>query len=176
MIIVTATFVALFSGFAIAHADQGNNKFRLGGEARQIVIGEDGKVTVRGAKVTSVSGSTIFAGVVFGSTSFNWTVVTNASTTVITSKHATSTVGQIAIGDIVSFAGNLNTALSAATVMATVLEDWTRIASSSAATSTRERGDRDRRPIREMRPLLKNIFKNFNIHAFLNFRDRGKDD
>ncbi len=78
-----------------------------------VAIGHDGKVHVKGATVTAVSGSTITATTQWGAPSMTWTLNTNASTTRFTAQGSGSTtISTIAAGDRISFEGKLATTTS----------------------------------------------------------------
>src|SRR5438105_2503784 len=50
------------------------------GTTLEVHINDNGKVLVRGAKVTGVSGNTILASTAWGGAAINWTVTTDGST------------------------------------------------------------------------------------------------
>jgi hypothetical protein len=95
------------------------------GSTLEVHIYDSGKVLVRGAKVTSVNGTTVNATTTWGSAVVNWAVQTNASTQFVRRSGGTSSASEISVGDFVSFNGNLLTTTgSPLTVQATTLKDW----------------------------------------------------
>ena len=121
-----AVLAALAFAPVIASADNDKNKGENNRPASQrveVAIADSGNVLVRGAKVTAVSGGTITATTVAGASTLTWTVTTDSLTSFSTSAGAGSSIGQISVGDTVSFAGALSgTGLS---VKATAVKDWT---------------------------------------------------
>ena len=93
--------------------------------AVSINFGENGRVAVSGAKVTSVSGGTINATTGFGSVNFTWSVATDGSTKFTRRPGGISSISEISVGDVISFSGSLNTAVaSPLTVKASSVKDW----------------------------------------------------
>src|SRR3990167_4054326 len=127
---VTATSAAVLAALAfapiIALADNDKQKGdndRRATQRVEVAITDSGNILVRGAKVTAVSGGTITATTVAGASTLTWTVTTDSLTSFSTSAGAGSSIGQISVGDTVSFAGALSgTGLS---VKATAVKDWT---------------------------------------------------
>ena len=79
--------VALVAAFTIAPvfalADSGKSKSfapRSVGSTLEVMISDNGKAVVRGAKVTDVSGSTITAQTMWDASSITWTVRTDGDT------------------------------------------------------------------------------------------------
>ncbi len=91
----------------------------------EVQIGESGRVLVRGATVTGVSGNTITATTVWGSASVTWTV--NASNAQFVDRGGRNAgLADISVGDTVSFNGSLNTSASAFSVNATTVKNWSK--------------------------------------------------
>lgn len=122
--------LALFPLAGTAHADddRGNSGLK-GGTGVEINIGEKGAVLVRGAKVTSVSGTQVNASTNYGSSVMAWTLKTDSTTEFTSNKGASAGISQIAVGDIISFRGSLDQAVSGLTVNAKVVKDWTQVES-----------------------------------------------
>lgn len=93
------------------------------GSTLEVHINDNGKVLVRGAKVTAVSGTTITAETLFAGSSISWVVDASATPKVIRRYGGNSSVSEIAIGDFISFNGTLS-ATGAWNVKATSLKDW----------------------------------------------------
>lgn len=129
---VGITSVAVASALAflpiIASANEGNKdnkgENRLAATQRvEVAINASGNVLVRGAKVTGISGSVITVTTTAGASTLSWAVTTDNSTAFVTSSGGGSSLGQISVGDTVSFAGTLTgTGLS---VKASAVKDWT---------------------------------------------------
>lgn len=127
----TAAAVTLASSLALfaAQANEGGDKqFREAqavGSTLEIHVTDAGKVLVRGAKVTSVAGATINATATWGSTVFNWAVVTDSGTEFVRRFGGASGTSEISAGDFISFQGVLDTTVaSPITVKASVVKDW----------------------------------------------------
>lgn len=128
------------NSLALAHDDKGDrDKFekavkevRSIGSTIEVHFNNDGKVIVRGAKVTSVSGSTINAAVAWGSYSLNWVVVTDATTKFIRKHGGASSVSEVSVGDFLSFQGHVDTTQSQATVKADIVKDWSLVEKANA--------------------------------------------
>lgn len=124
---------------ALADNDNGKGKgkgnddaFRLAKEAKsigsmlEVHITDTGKVLVRGAKVTAVSGNTISAETLWGSAVMTWSVLTDGSTEFIRRAGGKGSVSDIAVGDLISFQGTLQTSVaSPLTVQAKIVKNWT---------------------------------------------------
>ncbi len=110
----------------IASANEGNknNENRPAATQRvEVAINASGNVLVRGAKVTGVSGSVITVTTTAGASTLSWAVTTDSSTAFVTSSGSGSSLGQISVGDTVSFAGALTG--SGLSVKASAVKDWT---------------------------------------------------
>ncbi len=120
-------FVALLPFSGTAYADNDSNS--KAGTGVEVNIGSNGSALVRGAKVTSVSGSTIGADTSYGSSILNWLVKTDSTTKFTANKGSTTGLAHIAVGDLVSFQGSLDQAVSGLTVNAKAVKDWTQVES-----------------------------------------------
>lgn len=95
------------------------------GSALEVHISDKGKVNVRGAKVTAISGNTINASVIWGSVSLNWGVNVLPETRLVKKFGAASIISEISVGDIIGFQGSLiTTSASPIMVNATIVKDW----------------------------------------------------
>ncbi len=100
----------------------------------EVAITDGGKVLVRGAKVTSVSGSTVNTSVTWGTTVLNWSVSTNGSTEFLDARgKKTGALGSIVVGDTISFAGTLTGVGSTMSALATAVKDWSPIPNTNAS-------------------------------------------
>ena len=105
-----------------ASANEGN-KTSLSAPASPTVSITNGKALVRGAKVTSVSGSTINATVTWGTSTLNWTVNTDGATKYYNRLGNTGVFADIVAGDSISFAGTISG--NGLIVLATAVKDQT---------------------------------------------------
>ncbi|MES2135292.1 MAG: hypothetical protein V4449_03575 [Patescibacteria group bacterium] len=125
---VSALFIAPL--LASANNDNDNNDrekksdHRSVGSTLEVRIDDNGQVMVRGAKVTSVSGSVINAQTAFGSTVLSWSIRTSADTKFAHREDGSTVLSRIAVGDYISFGGMLNTSTSGLTVDAKSVKDW----------------------------------------------------
>lgn len=122
---------------AIAHENNGkqgnDNSQHKTQEVKKTNVMADinaaGKVIVRGATVTAVSGSVLSATTVWGGATLTWTVLATSSVHFIDkngeSEHGVVTVADIKVGDVINFQGSLagGTGL---TVNARIVRDATR--------------------------------------------------
>lgn len=124
-----ASFAAVLPG-ALAKDGGDNNEqktrqeLKAVGSTLEIHIFDNGKVLVRGAKVTAVSGNTVSATTAWSSTSIAWTVATDGSTEFVRRSSGQSGVSEITVGDYISFNGDLVATGSGFTVNASVLKNW----------------------------------------------------
>ncbi len=81
----------------------------------------DGKALVRGAKVTSVSGSAVNASVTWGSTVLTFTLNTDSATKYYNRLGKAGAFADIASGDSISFAGNMSG--NGFTILASAIKD-----------------------------------------------------
>lgn len=114
---VIAVSLHLFAGTAYADS---NTHAKIG-----VSINSDGGVLVRGAEVTDVSSSTITAHTSWGSAVLDWIVETDNDTEFVAVKEKDGGSADIAVGDIVSFSGKLDTEHAGFAVNADVVKDWT---------------------------------------------------
>ncbi len=126
-------FVLMFScltfmGRAMADNDEGMKHAKEAhatGSTLEVHIFDNGKVLVRGAKVTGVSGTVVSAYTTWGSVTLNWSVNSDAGSKVVRRYGGVSSVSEIAVGDFISFHGNIvTTSSSPIMVNADVLKDW----------------------------------------------------
>ncbi len=87
-------------------------------------INNDGKVLVRGAKITSISGTTVNARQNWGSYNLSWVVNVSTSTELLRRYGGASSLSEFTVGDYISFSGPLDNTQSQATVNAKVLKDF----------------------------------------------------
>lgn len=102
--------LALFSvsgSHAFADSKKGEGSFIRAESGKQVLITETGKILVRGAEVTSVSGSTITAKTTLGAVTLTWTVNTGSTTAFSVSEASGKSIADITTGDRISFAGML---------------------------------------------------------------------
>lgn len=99
-------------------------KQRPEGSTLEVSITDAGRVLVRGAEVTAVSGGTISARTEWGASALSWTVGTNGDTNFVTRGGANTNADDIDVGDTVSFSGALDTNGSTFTVDADVVKNW----------------------------------------------------
>jgi hypothetical protein len=129
---------ALFAAplFASAHGDS-DNAFKKGahsvGSTLEVSINDNNSVTVRGAKVTSISGTTLNAQTAFGSTVLSWSIRTGTNTKIIALPGGTLALASIAVGDYVSFSGTLDTSAAGLVVNANVVKDWSQTSQKPAS-------------------------------------------
>ena len=101
------------------HKEMANKK----GSSLEVHINDNGSVLVRGAKVTAVSGTTITALTEWNGASMSWNINTDTATKFIELKNRQSSVGDVKVGDFISFSGNLM-AGSTFTVQAKQMKNW----------------------------------------------------
>lgn len=111
--------------YADSNKDKGSKG--LAGTGIEVNIGSNGGVLVRGAKVTSVSDTTVNANTSLGASVLNWIVKTDSSTEFVTHGGANTGLSGIAVGDTISFRGTLDQAVSGLTVNAKTVKDWSQV-------------------------------------------------
>ncbi len=125
--------VLVFSCFAFvgnvkADNDEGMKHFKEAhdnGSTLEVHIYDNGKVLVRGAKVTGVAGNVISAYTTWGSVTLNWAVNADAGAKIIRKYGGISSISEISVGDFISFHGNMVTTVgSPLTVNADIVKDW----------------------------------------------------
>ena len=116
--------------FSSSNSIFGKNDDRHGvrslGSTLEIQINDNGRVLVRGLKVTSISGTNITGETAFGSTTLSWIVHTDSSTKFSDKGGKNMGFAGISIGDILSFAGLLDTTTNLLTVNATNVKNWSK--------------------------------------------------
>lgn len=115
---------AVFSFTGIANADSGSSS---SGSSVEVNIGSQGGVLVRGAQVTSVSSTTLNANTSLGSSILSWVVKTDGNTEFTAQKGASAGLSNIAVGDFISFRGDLDQSVSGLQVKAKIVKDWTAV-------------------------------------------------
>ena len=105
------------------------------GSKLEVSIADSGRVIVRGAEVTSVSGDTIRAETEWGATSLQWTINTDSDTDFVTKRGSGSNLADIAVGQYVSFSGMIDGSGSGLTVDADAVKNWS--LEGGAATTTK---------------------------------------
>jgi hypothetical protein len=104
----------------IASADSGS-KSRI--EAPSVAMSAEGKVLVKQAKVTSVSGAVINASITLGSGTLSWVVNTDATTKFYNRTGTAGVISDIAVNDLITFGGELQG--NGFTVKALAVKDMT---------------------------------------------------
>lgn len=124
---VGALGLALIAAPTFALAKDDSYRPRSVGSPIEVILSENGKAVVRGAKVTDVSGSTIAAQTIMNGTTINWTVRTDSDTDFVVKNGSESGIDAVADGDYVSFSGVLAASGSFA-VDADVVRNWSAVA------------------------------------------------
>lgn len=119
-VLAPALLLTAFFGMspAVASAD---SKSRV--ETPSVSMNAEGKILVKQAKVTSVSGAVINASITLGSGTLSFTVNTDSATKFYSRSQNTGALSDIAVGDMVTFGGNLQG--SNLTVQALAVKDLT---------------------------------------------------
>lgn len=125
-IMALAVLFGALPGIASADSD---SKIRLL-EAPSVAMNAEGKVLVKQAKVTSVSGATINASVTLGSGTLSWTVNTDSATKFYNRTGSAGAIGDIAVGDTITFGGNLSG--NGLTVQAIAVKDLTGVVTNAS--------------------------------------------
>lgn len=115
-VLLSSAIISAFHGIAFADS-------RLG---VSIDVGAKGDALVRGAEVTAVSDSEVKAETAWGDAVLNWVVTTDSDTEYLGSNGNEVTRSEIAVGDTISFRGTIDQALSALTVKAKIVKDWSK--------------------------------------------------
>ncbi len=125
--IVVGTFILLVLAFLVFLpafvSAQGNYQGSINGTLVEMKLHENQMITVRGAKVTSISGTTIFAGTTIGPSTINWIVKTSSTTEFITRGSGTSSLPVFSVGDYLSFNSVLDKTQQFS-VQAFVVKNW----------------------------------------------------
>ncbi|MBY0539366.1 hypothetical protein K2P56_02950 [Patescibacteria group bacterium] len=127
LIPIMALATILGAAPAIASADS-NSKSRI--EAPSVAMSAEGKVLVKQAKVTSVSGATINASITLGSGTLSWVLNTDAGTKFYNRTGSTGVIGDIATGDLITFGGELQG--NGFTVKALAVKDMTGVVTNAS--------------------------------------------
>lgn len=115
--------VALLATPALTLARDTSYNPRAVGSSIEVMISQNGRVVVRGAQVTQVSGSTLTARTMWNDTSITWTVRTDSDTDFVRKSGSAADISDIDTGDYVSFSGNF-AGSGAFTVDADVVKNW----------------------------------------------------
>lgn len=75
---------------------------------REVHIANTGLTLLRGARVLSVSGSTVHVGMAWGGSEFTWAVQTNYSTKFFSAQGEKDSLVNIHVGDIVTVTGKIS--------------------------------------------------------------------
>lgn len=94
------------------------------GSKLEIAISDAGRVIVRGAQVTQVSGSTITARTEWGPTALTWTIITDTETDFVTKGGSGSDLDSLSVGHYVSFSGQLDDSSASFMVDADAVRNW----------------------------------------------------
>ncbi len=97
---------------------------RAVGSTIELHINNNGKVLVRGIKVTGVSGSVISGTIAWGSYALPVSINGASVTKVARRFGGTATVDEVSAGDFISVEGSLDQTQSALTINATFIKDW----------------------------------------------------
>lgn len=115
--------LAIVATPALALARDNHYNPRAVGSGIEVLIHQNGRVIVRGAQVTNVSGDTISARTMWNDTTINWTVRTDNDTDFVRKSGSGSDIDDISSGDYVSFSGSF-VGNGAFTVDADVVKNW----------------------------------------------------
>lgn len=95
------------------------------GSTLEVHILNNGKVLVRGAKVTAVKSDSIEAFTSWGSINLNWVVNVMLDSQMIKKSGGKSSISEIVVGDYISFQGTLVTTSSSPIIVnASVVKNW----------------------------------------------------
>lgn len=121
--ILAATIAGGFAGAPLAFATSSSNTQNTGSQM-ELHLTEDGKITLKGAKVNSVSGSTIKAVTAKGAYSFEWTIETDGNTKFTRRFGSSSGLNEIEVGDYIAVSGMFDFGTSRPTIRAKAIQDW----------------------------------------------------
>lgn len=112
-----------------SNEDHGDNiqakEAKQRGTTLEVHISNKGKVDVRGAKVTVISGNTVNATTSWGVANLSWSVNVLSDTKMIKRSGSRSLISEISVGDLINFQGNLlTTSASPIVVNATMIKNW----------------------------------------------------
>ena len=88
---------------------------------REVHIANTGLTLLRGARVLSVSGSTIIVGMPWGASEFTWTVETSYSTKFFNAQGEKGSLANIHAGDIVTVTGTISQGGAKTSINATIV-------------------------------------------------------
>ncbi|MES2931775.1 MAG: hypothetical protein V4682_03755 [Patescibacteria group bacterium] len=108
----------------VQNAEARNSGPHAVGSKLEVAISDNGRVIVRGAEVTEISGDTIRARTEWGATALTWTIRTDGDTDFVTKGGSGSGLDDVSTGDYVSFSGQVLESESAFTVDADAVRNW----------------------------------------------------
>lgn len=109
----------------IENKSEQKNEAHKKGTTLEVHINDNGTVLVRGAKVTSVSGTVINATTAWGSANLNWQVSTNSGTHYMNKNGGSNSLSGVTVGDFLSFNGAITSSTNGSfAVTATNVKDW----------------------------------------------------
>jgi hypothetical protein len=97
-------------------------------QGKGVEIAADGSTTLRGAKVVSVSGTTITVSETLGATTLTWTIITDGTTQLQSKNGSGIVITDIVAGDTITVKGAFQTG-STLSVKATMVRDITKVPS-----------------------------------------------
>jgi len=101
-----------------------NHEAKGVGSTTEVHISDNGKVLVRGAKVSAVSSSSITASNSWGSAVITWTVTPSTNAQFVRRFGGASALNEIQVGDFVSFSGDIDSSMASLNVKAAIIKDW----------------------------------------------------
>ncbi|MDP2649990.1 MAG: hypothetical protein Q8P16_00295, partial [bacterium] len=121
--------LALSASPALAHSlefrGNGNAFIKSIAAPLEVHVNGNGRVLVRGAEVVSVgSGGVITAENALGGSTLVWTIQTDEDTQFLSLAGETTSVGDISVGDLISFRGTIDETASNFTVNADIVKNW----------------------------------------------------
>jgi len=128
-----ASGAVLFAGLALAgvlmfafvqNAEARNAGPGSVGSKLEVAISDNGRVIVRGAEVTEISGDVIRARTEWGTTALTWIIDTDTDTDFVEKGGSGSALANVSVGDYVSFSGQIDESGSALTVDADAVKNW----------------------------------------------------
>lgn len=108
----------------VQNAEAENKGPRAVGSKLEVAISDNGRVIVRGAEVTEISGDTIRARTEWGATALTWTIETDSETDFVTKGGSGTDLDDVSLGDYVSFSGQLDESESSFTIDADAVRNW----------------------------------------------------
>jgi len=94
------------------------------GVTLEVVMNEDGRVNVKGARVREVLDSGFTAETLWGAGKLMWTVETGENTPILRKDGGRIALAEVTAGDYVSFTGTIQTTMAPFTIDATTVRDW----------------------------------------------------